>query len=156
MIKRLCNHQRLNKYQFDINEKKPFIHFQKNRPAYFYNNLTNYLTGVNFNFANGRTGVDRYVIQRYNWAEDIKTFPDYPFYTNEYPQLQIFIIPNKQNNRFRFNQCYDYNSKIKIDKATDNSESIVELEYHLNDIRSFEVLENDILLYILRYLCRLN
>ncbi|MFS1563463.1 MAG: hypothetical protein ACL7AX_07730 [Candidatus Arsenophonus phytopathogenicus] len=37
-------------------------------------------------------GVDRYVIQRYNWTDHIKILPDYRFYNQWHPEQQILSI----------------------------------------------------------------
>ena len=44
-------------------------------------------------YANGGSGIDRYVIQRYNWPDHIKILPDYRFYNQWDAEQQIFINP---------------------------------------------------------------
>lgn len=99
-------------------------------------------------YANGGKGIDRYIIERYSWAEHIKILPDYRFYNQWDPRQQIFINPNEKSERFRFNRLYGYNCGIEIDEAADNSKSIIELAYGMDEITSFERLEKDILLNI--------
>ncbi|WP_406933498.1 calcium-binding protein, partial [Arsenophonus nasoniae] len=63
LLKKLINHHRFNNYQFDVDQSKVIYSLpQTQQPVYVYDNLNNYLskdnlrnylTGVNFNFANG-------------------------------------------------------------------------------------------------------
>ncbi|WP_119711315.1 hypothetical protein [Arsenophonus endosymbiont of Aleurodicus floccissimus] len=97
-------------------------------------------------YANGGNGVDRYVIQRYNWTDHIKILPDYRFFNQWHPEQQIFINPNHQKQRFKFNRLFNYNSYVVIDEMSNSDESIIGLEYQLDEIKSFELINSDIIL----------
>lgn len=99
-------------------------------------------------YASGGNGVDRYVIQRYDWTDHIKILPDYRFFNQWDPEQQTFINPNPQKQRFKFNRLFDYNSCVVIDETGSNDETIVELEYQLDEIKSFELIDRDIILKI--------
>ncbi|CAA2929207.1 hypothetical protein ARSQ2_01431 [Arsenophonus endosymbiont of Bemisia tabaci Q2] len=72
----------------------------------------------------GGNGVDRYVIQRYNWTDHIKILPDYRFYNQSHPEQKIFINPSSQKQRFKFNRLFNYNSYVVIDEMSNSDESI--------------------------------
>ncbi|WGO84624.1 C80 family cysteine peptidase [Arsenophonus apicola] len=99
-------------------------------------------------YANGGNGVDRYVIQRYNWMDHIKILPDYRLYNQWDAEQQIFISPNQQKPQFKFNRLFNYHSKIVIDEEGNNSETIVELEYQLDEIKLFALKDSDIIIKI--------
>jgi len=99
-------------------------------------------------YANGGNGVDRYVIQRYNWTDHIKILPDYRFFNQWHPEQQLFINPSSQKQRFKFNRLFNYNSYVVIDEMSNSDESIIGLEYQLDEIKSFELINSDIILKI--------
>ncbi|MDR5612217.1 MAG: calcium-binding protein, partial [Arsenophonus sp.] len=99
-------------------------------------------------YANGGNGIDRYVIQRYNWTDHIKILPDYRFYNQWHPEQQIFINPSAQKQRFKFNRLFSYNSYVVIDEMSNSDESIIGLEYQLDEIKSLELINSDIILKI--------
>jgi Ca2+-binding RTX toxin-like protein len=99
-------------------------------------------------YANGGSGVDRYVIQRYNWMDHIKFLPDHRFYNQWDAEQQIFINPNQHKPQFKFNRLFDYHSNVVIDEEGDNGETIVELEYQLDEIKLFALKDSDVILKI--------
>ena len=61
---------------------------------------------------------------------------------------KFLLTPSQQKQRFKFNRLFDYYSKVVIDEIGNNGETIMELEYQLDEIKLFELKDSDIILKI--------